>query len=293
LYRTYAGIPAHVQGSHTGPGCELRHSSGSTTNMRIALGIEYDGTAFLGWQSQNDGRTVQGCVEQAISSVADEAIRVVCAGRTDTGVHATGQVIHFDSSARRGTDNWVRGANSNLPADIRIQWAAELDDEFHARYTARRRHYRYVILDRPSAPALLRSRVCWERLPLHVERMQLAARHLLGTHDFTSFRAAACQAKSPVRTIYRLDVARSGHCVYIDVVANAFLHHMVRCIAGVLIAVGRGEQTPEWVAQLLAARDRTAGGVNAPAGGLYLVNVVYLDRFKLPAAGWLPVFDQN
>jgi tRNA pseudouridine38-40 synthase len=163
-------------------------------------------------------------------------------------------------------------------------------DDFHARFSARRRHYRYVILNSPSAPALLRDRVCWERLPLHVERMHSAARHLLGEHDFTSFRAAACQARTPLRTIYRLDVTRAGQCVYLDVVANAFLHHMVRCIAGVLIAIGQGEQEPGWTARLLAARDRTVGGVNAPAAGLYLVQVVYDQRFLLPAGGWLPAF---
>lgn len=259
--------------------------------MRIALGIEYDGAAFLGWQRQQEGRTVQGCVEQALAMVANESVGVVCAGRTDTGVHATGQVVHFDTDARRTPDNWVRGANSNLPADIRVQWAAGVDDGFHARFSARRRHYRYVVLNRPAAPALLRNRVCWERLPLHLERMQLAARPLLGEHDFTSFRAAACQARSPVRSVYRLDIARAGECIYIDVVANAFLHHMVRCIAGVLLAVGRGEQTPDWPAQLLDVRDRTVGGVNAPAGGLYLVNVTYVDPYRFPATGWLPVFD--
>jgi tRNA pseudouridine38-40 synthase len=259
--------------------------------MRIALGIEYDGAAFLGWQAQTAGRTVQQSVERALSAVADEDIKIVCAGRTDTGVHATGQVIHFDSTARRGDDNWIRGANSNLSGDVRIQWSREVDAGFHARFSARRRHYRYVILNRPAAPALLRARVCWERQPLQVERMQSAARYLCGEHDFSSFRAAACQAKSPVRTIYRLDVTQSGHCIYIDVVANAFLHHMVRCIAGVLIAAGRGEQAPDWVASLLHARDRTVGGVNAPAGGLYLVDVAYDDRYQLPSTGWLPVFD--
>lgn len=261
--------------------------------MRTALGIEYDGAAFCGWQRQTSGRTVQGCVEQALSRVANQPVSVVCAGRTDTGVHATGQVIHFDSSAARLPENWVRGANANLPGDIRIQWACDVADAFHARFAARRRHYRYIILNAPSAPALLRDRVCWERLPLHVERMQQAARYLLGEHDFTSFRAAACQAKSPTRTIHRLDVTRAGRCIYIDVVANAFLHHMVRCIAGVLIAVGRGEQAPGWTAELLAARDRTAGGINAPAAGLYLVGVVYEAHFGLPASGWLPVFDRD
>ena len=255
---------------------------------RIALGVEYAGTAYFGWQRQAAGPTVQGSVEQALSRVADHPVTVVCAGRTDTGVHATGQVVHFDSPAVRLPENWVRGANAQLPADIRVQWARQVDAAFHARFSARRRHYRYIILNRPEPTALLHDRVCHERLPLDVPRMQAGAGHLLGEHDFTSLRAAACQARSPVRTVQRLEVARAGNWIYLDVTANAFLHHMVRCIAGMLIAVGRGEQEPQWVAQVLAARDRTLGGVNAPACGLYLARVEYPPEFGIPGPCWLP-----
>ena len=258
--------------------------------MRIALGIEYEGTNYLGWQRQAEGRTVQGCVEQALSRVADHPVTVVCAGRTDTGVHATGQVVHFDTAARRGAQNWVRGANASLPEDIRVQWATEMPELFHARFSAIRRHYRYIILNRQTASALLARRACREHVPLDVADMTRAARHLAGEHDFSSFRAAACQAKSPVRTIYALDIHRSGDLVYLDVQANAFLHHMVRCIAGVLIAVGRGERPPAWVGEILAAHDRTVSGFNATPAGLYLVAVHYASEFSLPGAGWLPQF---
>lgn len=256
--------------------------------MRIALGIEYDGSGFLGWQRQRVGRTVQGCLEQALSRVADHPVSVVCAGRTDTGVHASGQVIHFDTGSRRDAQNWVRGANTNLSPEIRVQWATEMPASFHARFSAIRRHYRYVILNRPVASALLRNRVCWEYACLDTASMTQAARLLVGEHDFSSFRAAACQAKSPVRTIYSLEVHRSGDFVYLDVRANAFLHHMVRCIAGVLIAVGRGEQAPEWVGEVLAAADRTVSGFNATPGGLYLTAVRYPPEYVLPVSGWLP-----
>jgi tRNA pseudouridine38-40 synthase len=258
--------------------------------MRVALGVEYDGAEILGWQRQSRGRTVQGCVETAITRVADHPVDVVCAGRTDTGVHATAQVVHFDTDAMRNPENWVRGVNSHLPGDVRIQWANETTEEFHARFSARRRHYRYVVHNGLAPSALLRQRVCQERLPLDDGLMRAAAQHLLGEHDFTSFRAAACQAKNPVRTIYRLDLSRSGQWIYIDIVANAFLHHMVRCIAGMLISVGRAEQAPDWMQAVLDARDRARAGVNAPPGGLYLAGVEYDSEFALPGAGWLPVY---
>lgn len=258
--------------------------------MRIALGIEYDGTEFCGWQRQCTGRTVQGCLEPALSRIADHPVTVVCAGRTDTGVHATGQVVHFDTEARRATLNWMRGTSANLPADIRVQWAQEVPAEFHARFSARQRHYRYIILNRSAASALLGNRVCLEYRELDADAMATAARQLVGEHDFSSFRAAACQARSPVRTVHALDVRRSGEFVYIDVRANAFLHHMVRCIAGVLIAVGRGEQPPDWVGEVLAATDRTVSGFNATPAGLYLVGVRYVSGFDLPASGWLPSY---
>ena len=256
--------------------------------MRIALGVEYDGTDFFGWQRQRNGRTVQGCLEQALSRVADHELATVCAGRTDTGVHATEQVVHIDTAAVRDEKAWIRGGNANLPADIRIQWAREMDDTFHARFSAYRRHYRYVILDRPGSSALLRRRACWVYSALDEDAMRQAATHLLGEHDFTSFRALACQAKHPVRTIYRLDVNRRGDFIYIDVVANAFLHHMVRCIAGVLITIGQGRAATEWMRQVLDARDRAAGGITAPAAGLYLVAVHYPEQYAIPRSGWLP-----
>ena len=184
----------------------------------------------------------------------------------------------------------MRGANANLPHDIRVQWSMVVASDFHARFSARRRSYRYIILNRPIASALLRQRVCHEYRPLEHVRMQTAAQALVGEHDFTSFRAAGCQARSPCREIYRLDVTRSGDCIYLDVEANAFLHHMVRCIAGVLLAIGRGEQAVDWAAEVLAARDRTVSGVNAPPGGLYLVRVAYEARYGIPVEDRLPVY---
>jgi len=258
--------------------------------MRFALGVEYEGTAFFGWQRQAEGRTVQGCVEQALSAVADRPVSVVCAGRTDTGVHATGQVIHFDTDAKRENHNWVRGCNANLPNDVMVQWCMSAEEGFHARFSAIRRHYRYIIYNRSTSTAILRNQTCWQGRLLQESQMQRAATFLLGEHDFTSFRAVACQAHSPVRTIHTLDVSRSGHFIYIDVIANAFLHHMVRCIAGVLMKAGCGDVAPEWVGEVLAARDRTLSGVNASAAGLYLVNVGYPDKYRVPSESRLPAF---
>jgi tRNA pseudouridine38-40 synthase len=258
--------------------------------MRFAAGIEYDGRGFFGWQRQAEGRTVQGCVEKAISKVADHPLGVICAGRTDTGVHATGQVIHFDTEAERPLSNWLRGSNANLPDDVSMHWISRIDDTFHARFSAIRRHYRYIIYNHPARPALLRNHVCWEYPELDADVMARAGRYLLGEHDFTSFRAVACQAHSPVRTIHSLDIRRSDRFIYIDVVANAFLHHMVRCIAGVLIKTGCGEQPPGWVREVLQAKDRRVSGINAPPTGLYLVNVRYPGHFTVPSDTRLPVF---
>ncbi len=222
--------------------------------------------------------------------MADHVVQTACAGRTDAGVHATWQVIHFDSHAERSERSWLLGTNSNLPADVRLLSIAPVGEAFHARFSAQARRYRYVILNRPVASALLRQRVTWVRQPLDVRRVSAAAAHLLGEHDFSSFRAVACQAKSPVKTVHRLDVTRSGDYLYLDVEANAFLHHMVRNIAGVLMAVGRGEREPEWVAEVLDCRDRTQGGVTAPAAGLYLVGVRYPREYGLAPLGALPQF---
>jgi tRNA pseudouridine38-40 synthase len=253
-------------------------------SMRIALGLEYDGSAFHGWQAQQEGlRSVQACVESALSRVADHPLRVVTAGRTDAGVHAAAQVVHFDTRARREPRAWVFGGNSHLPGDVSLLWARPVDDAFHARFSALARHYRYVILDRPSRPGLGRGRITWCYRPLDVERMAAAAAYLLGTHDFSAYRAVGCQAKSPVRTVHRLDVIRHGQRVVIAASANAFLHHMVRNIAGVLMAIGGGAREPRWAREVLEARDRNRGGVTAPPEGLYLVGVDYPSEYALPA----------
>lgn len=248
----------------------------------IALGVEYRGTDFCGWQLQPGVRTVQGCVEAALARVADHPVRVICAGRTDTGVHALGQVVHFDTTAARPDRAWVFGANAHLPDDISVLWAQKAPEDFHARFSAVRRHYRYVIYNASVRPAVLARRVAWHFRPLDIEPMQAAARHLVGAHDFSSYRSYACQAKHPVRTVHRLDVTREGPFVVLDIVANAFLHHMVRNIAGVLMEIGSGQQAPDWSAEILAARDRTAGGVNAAPDGLYFVNAEYPERFQIP-----------
>jgi len=259
--------------------------------MRIALGVEYDGSQFCGWQSQDGGvRTVQECVEAALSRVANHPVKVVCAGRTDTGVHATTQVIHFDSEVVREDKAWIMGVNTHLPKDICIHWMRSTGMDFHARFKAVRRHYRYVIFNSNARPALLRDQVSWVHGNLDVLRMQQAAEYLLGEHDFTSFRATACQAHSPVRTIHHLTVERAGQYIMIDICANAFLHHMVRNIVGVLLKVARVEREPEWVCELLKVCDRTQAGMTAPAAGLYLTGVEYPAEFNLPCELLLPGF---
>jgi len=252
--------------------------------MRVAMGVEYDGSMFSGWQSQLGQRTVQGAVEQALSAVADHPVRVCCAGRTDSGVHAAGQVIHFDTGARRSSRSWVFGANANLPKDVVALWATEVPESFHARFSALWRHYRYVIFNRPVRPTFLARRTTWEYRPLDERRMQAAAAFLVGEHDFNAYRAVACQAHSPVRTIYRLDVLRRGEMIYLDVEANGFLHHMVRNIAGVLMAIGSGERPPEWAGTVLESRDRRLGGVTATPWGLYLARVGYPEEYALPVS---------
>ena len=256
---------------------------------RIALGIEYDGSAFAGWQRQRARRTIQACVEEAVGRVAAEKVDVVCAGRTDAGVHALEQVAHFDTSARRAMRSWLLGANTELPEDVRVIWAREVAGEFHARYSAIARFYRYVILNRPMKSALLRRQVTWHYHSLDVERMQEAANHLIGEHDFSSFRAQGCQSKSPRRIMHFIRVRREGERVVIELAANAFLHHMVRNIAGVLMEIGSGKQESAWAKAVLDARDRRLGGVTAPPDGLYLGGVFYPERFGLPRH---PIFDQ-
>lgn len=251
--------------------------------MRVAMGVEYDGSSFHGWQMQDNVETVQGKLEQAIAVVADHPVRVHCAGRTDAGVHGLGQVIHFDTSARRTMRSWILGTNVNLPMQINVTWAQQVPESFHARFSACSRHYRYLILNRMTRSALWRDRAVWIHRPLDMERMRQASRHLLGTHDFTSYRALGCQAKSPVRTIAALGIEREKDRISIDVEADGFLHHMVRNIAGVLIAVGEGDRPVDWSREVLRLRDRTLGGVTAPPQGLYLVSVGYPQEFELPA----------
>jgi tRNA pseudouridine38-40 synthase len=251
--------------------------------MRIALGVEYDGSDFAGWQLQEGKvRTVQGNVEYALSQVADHPLRVTCAGRTDAGVHATAQVVHFDTAAERSPRSWVYGANANLPKSVSVQWARSVAVDFHARFSAIRRRYRYVILNREMHPTFLSGRVAWDYRPLNEVLMREASRFLVGEHDFSAYRAQACQAKSPVRTLYELNVSRDGELVLLDVEANAFLHHMVRNIAGVLMAIGAGKRPPGWAREVLESRDRSLAGVTAPPHGLYLTGVAYPERFGLP-----------
>jgi len=250
--------------------------------VRIALGIEYDGTAYNGWQRQRTGDGVQAHVEQALSRVADEPIEVICAGRTDTGVHATGQVVHFDTNSERSERGWLLGANTNMPDDIAVTWAQPVPDDFHARFSALSRSYRYVILNCLVRSALNRHRAWWVYQPLDSGRMHTAAQAIVGKHDFSAFRAAGCQASTPTREITSIAVFREGDKIFIDVTANAFLQHMVRNITGTLVAIGTGDEPIESMTEILASRDRKLGGVAAPPHGLTLVNVQYPDEFQLP-----------
>lgn len=250
---------------------------------RIAMGVEYDGSHYLGWQSQREGETVQQNVERAISQVANQPIKIFCAGRTDTGVHASEQVIHFETNAFRKPYSWIHGCNTNLNKSISILWATEVPETFHARFSAIKRSYRYTILNRDIRPAIKQNYVSFVHKHLDISRMQKAAEHLLGTHDFTSYRTVACQAKSPVRCLHKLKVTREGEYVHLDLEADGFLHHMVRNIAGVLIKIGIGEADIDWSKQVLEYRDRSLGGVTASAKGLYLTKISYPDEFVLPS----------
>ena len=264
--------------------CLMRPTDPMPQGMRrIAAVVEYDGSVFCGWQRQSHSPGVQAEVERALSKVAAEPVAVACAGRTDTAVHATNQVIHFDTLALREPHNWILGANANLPNGIRLHWAGQMPQTFHARFSAAARTYRYIIANEPYRPALCHAGLSWQRKPLDLKRMQAAVAHLPGERDFSSFRAAGCQSKTAMRNMHYVEVWRQGSLVVIELRANAFLLHMCRNIAGALMAVGCGERAPEWIDELMALRDRNRADVTAPPNGLYLVNVDYPQEFQLPA----------
>jgi tRNA pseudouridine38-40 synthase len=262
----------------------MTETSAVPRSQHFALGVEYDGSAFHGWQRQPNQPTVQQCLEDALSRIAAVEVRVVAAGRTDTGVHATQQVVGFSTSALRPLDGWLRGANSLTPAALSVRWIEPVEAGFHARFDATARRYQYLILESERPPAIARSYVTWSRPGLADADMHSAAQALLGEHDFTSFRAAGCQSRSPMRCIFAIAVRRYGDVVVLDITANAFLHHMVRNIAAALLAVGRVERQPAWLREVLLARDRRRAGPTAPPQGLYLVDVHYGARGPFPAA---------
>ena len=250
--------------------------------MRIALAVEYNGKGFCGWQRQPHCLSVQESLEKALSRVADHDVTVICSGRTDTGVHAHAQIVHFDTVAARPGRAWTFGVNALLDRQIAVHWAQQVSDDFHARFSAVDRRYRFLIHNRTTRPGVDFGRVSWVNRNLDHEAMQRASSVLMGEHDFSSFRSADCQARQPVRTIKALQVSRRENLVQIDICANGFLHNMVRIIAGTLIKVGTGDRPEEWVAELLAARDRTRAGMTAPPDGLYFVQASYPEHFGIP-----------
>ncbi len=253
------------------------------SSLRIALGLEYDGSRFLGWQTQPGGGTVQDALEAALSGIADAPVGTICAGRTDRGVHARAQVVHFDSEAARPESAWVRGVNALLPEAVAVLWARRVPEDFHARYSALARSYRYVLINRPVRPALAARYAGWYHAPLDVDAMRAAAAGLLGEHDFSAFRAAECQAKSAVRTLHSIAIERTGERVDFTLRANAWLQHMVRNIVGTLVYVGAGKHPPHWARQVLESRNRALAAPTFAAEGLYLEAVEYDPRWNLPA----------
>ncbi len=251
--------------------------------MRLALGIEYDGTEFFGWQRLSHGPSVQAEVETALSFVAAHPVTVMCAGRTDAGVHARCQVVHFDSDAPRSERAWVLGTSARLPRAIAVLWSRHVADDFHARFGAHARRYRYLIQNRPVRAALRARFVTWERVPLDVDAMQNAAQALIGEHDFSAFRTVACQSRTPMRDVREISITRTGDEISIEIEANAFLHHMVRNIVGSLLPIGRGERSPEWLGELLRGRDRSVAGPTALASGLTFLAPRYPAHWNLPA----------
>lgn len=261
--------------------------------MRFALGIEYDGSRYHGWQRQNDVISVQGEIEKALSKIVNKPTEVVCAGRTDTGVHGTNQVVHFDSPYDRGSAAWTLGMNTLMPKDIAVRWSHPVPEDFHARFSATARRYRYIIYNGMYRPAIFAKGLSFCHHPLDETLMHEAAQQLVGQHDFTSFRTVHCQAHSPLRTIIHCDVSRQGNYVIIDIKANAFLHHMVRNIAGSLMRVGRKLEEVSWISEVLYLKNRCKAGMTAPANGLYFVDVDYPESFQLPKSPLGPIFLSN
>lgn len=250
--------------------------------MRIALGLEYDGSVFNGWQSQPDVPTVQDALQMALSTIANGNIAVTAAGRTDTGVHALEQVVHFDTDVKRPLSAWVRGANALLPGSVAVLWAHAVPDEFHARFSAQARSYRYVLLNRSVRNAVQHDKMGWFHAPLQLAAMQEAAQYLLGEHDFSAFRCSECQAKTPVKNLARLDIRQEGEMILFDLTANAFLHHMVRNIVGCLVYIGSGKHPPQWMRQVLHSHERSFAAPTFAPDGLYLRHITYDKKFGLP-----------
>lgn len=264
----------------------------NNSEFRVAIAIEYDGSAFNGWQKQSSARlnTIQSELERALSYIADSQIRTTCAGRTDAGVHATCQIVHFDSPTDRPERAWTRGVNSLLPPSVRVLWARHVDGQFHARFSATARHYQYIIYHRATASALMRGRATYAARPLDVNVMNSAAQNLVGEQDFSVFRAAGCQSKTPFRCINMASVSNYNGFIVLDIQANAFLQHMVRNITGALLEVGQGERNTDWINELIASKDRTQAGLTAAPDGLYMVGVEYPPDFSLPRCYESPMF---
>lgn len=258
--------------------------------MKIALGIEYDGSRYFGWQRQQNVDSVQQQLEEALSKIANSPCEVFCAGRTDAGVHGTGQVVHFETRVNRPLQSWCFGTNTHLPPTIAVKWAVEVPDDFHARFSATARRYRYIIYNHKLRSAILPFGVSHYYHPLDVEKMHEAGQFLLGENDFTSFRASQCQSHTPWRNVHHLNVSRQNDYIIVDIQANAFVHHMVRNIVGSLIEVGQGKKPIEWINWLLNQKDRTLAAPTAKAEGLYLVDVIYPERFQLPKNRLGPLF---
>jgi tRNA pseudouridine38-40 synthase len=261
--------------------------------VRIALGLEYDGSGFCGWQTQPSGCAIQDHLENAIERIGGQRVTTVCAGRTDAGVHALIQVVHFDSDAKRPISAWVRGMNTWFPKQIAVQWARPVGEGFNARTSALERRYSYVLLNGPVRPGLFQRKIGWFHRPLDISAMRRAAQFLIGEHDFSAFRSAECNAPSPVRDLRDLRVSKRGELILCEFVANAFLQHMVRNLMGALIEVGSGKRIPEWILEILEGRDRTRGAATFPPDGLYLSGIKYDSAWGLPETGRMPLLIEN